>query len=45
MEDFLFALDGYFDGGESSGYKESSNISALIYKAAQIWKKRNNSYE
>lgn len=45
LEDFLFALDGYFDEGESSGYKESSNISALIYKAAQIWKKRNNSYE
>ncbi len=39
LEDFLFALDGYFDGGESSGYKESSNISALLYKAAQIWKK------
>jgi 5'-3' exonuclease len=44
MEDFLFALDGYFDGGESSGYKESSNISALIYKAAQIWKNRNERY-
>ena len=44
LEDFLFALDGYFDGGESSGYKESSNISALLYKAAQIWKNRNERY-
>jgi hypothetical protein len=41
MEDFLFALDSFFEEGEMSDYKESSNISALIYKAAQIWKNRN----
>jgi hypothetical protein len=44
MEDFLFALDSFFEEGEMSDYKESSNISALIYKAAQIWKKRNERY-
>ena len=44
MEDFLFALDSFFEEGEMSDYKESSNISALIYKAAQIWKNRNERY-
>jgi hypothetical protein len=44
LEDFLFALDSFFEEGEMSDYKESSNISALIYKAAQIWKNRNERY-